>query len=107
MTKTEENSLFDIEENMEIDEIGNIDDIFGDPLYFMNNNNTIIFGFYDKSKNSFYKTEEFKSKKFKINPKSKELEIKYFSNNLKHSRLLIYNLLDNAPVLIKSITNFS
>ena len=105
MTKTEENSLFDIEENMEIDEIGNIDDIFGDPLYFMNNNNTIIFGFYDKSKNSFYKTEEFKSKKFKINPKSKELEIKYFSNNLKHSRLLIYNLLDNAPVLIKSITN--
>ena len=71
----------------------------------MNNNNTIIFGFYENVTNSFYKTEEFKSKKFKINSKSKELEIKYFSNKSRHSKILIYNLLDNAPFLIKASNN--
>ena len=101
----DENFIFDIEEQMEIEDINSKNEIIGEPLHFMNNNNTIIFGFYEQSTNSFYKIEEFKSKKFKINRKSTELEIKYLSNKNSHSRILIYNLLDNIPILIKANKN--
>ena len=100
-TIEEENSFFDIEEAMDIEDYNSTNDIIGEPLHFINNNNIIIFGFYEKSTNSFYKIEEFKSKKFKIKRKSKELEIKYISNKNSHSRILLYNLLDNTPTIIK------
>ena len=102
MNKFEENSNLEVEEVMEIDELDNTNEIIGEPLNFINNSNIIFIGFYDKTSNSFYKIKEFKSKKFKIKRKTKELEIKYSSNENKHSRILLYNLLDNCPTLIRS-----
>ena len=102
MNKLEENSNLEVEEVMEIDELDNTNEIIGEPLNFINNSNIIFIGFYDKTSNSFYKIKEFKSKKFKIKRKTKELEIKYSSNENKHSRILLYNLLDNCPTLIRS-----
>ena len=102
MSNFEENSNFEVEEAMEIDELNNTMEIIGEPLNFINNNNKIIFGFYEKTTNSFYEFKESKSKKFKIRRKTKELEIKYTSNENRHSRILIYNLLDNCPTLIRA-----
>ena len=104
MRKFEENSNLEVEEVMEIDELNNTTEIIGEPLNFLNNRNIIIFGFYDKTSNSFYKFKEFQSKKFKIRRKSKELEIKYTSKENRHSRILLYNLLDNCPTLIRTNT---
>lgn len=101
MTKLEENSILDIDQEIDIEEMESQMEIIGDPLNFMNNDNTIYFGFYDKTTNIFYKFEESKSKKFTINRKTRELEIKYLSNKHSHSRILLYNLLDNAPILIR------
>jgi hypothetical protein len=102
MNKFEENSNLEVEGVMEIDELDNTNEIIGEPLNFINNSNIFFIGFYDKTSNSFYKMKEFKSKKFKIKRKTKELEIKYSSNENKHSRILLYNLLDNCPSLIRS-----
>lgn len=99
MKNYEENIIFDFQEEMEIEEINNTMEIIGDPIHFINNNQTIYFGFYEKSTNIFYKIIEIKSKYFKINRKSKELEIKYKINE--HTRYLFYNLLDNNPTLIR------
>ena len=97
----EEKDHFDIEEVMEIEELNDSNEIIGEPLNFLNKNNTIIFGFYDKSSNTFFKYKEYKLKKFKIKWKIKELKIKCMSNEHRHSQILLYNLLDNSPTLIR------
>ena len=99
--KIRRKSIFDKDQEMDMEEMESQMEIIGDPLNFMNNDNTIYFGFYDKTSNIFYKFEESKSKKFTINRKTRELEIKYLSNKHSHSRILLYNLLDNAPILIR------
>ena len=47
-TIEEENSFFDIEEAMDIEDYNSTNDIIGEPLHFINNNNTIFFEFYIK-----------------------------------------------------------
>ena len=61
----EEKDHFDIEEVMEIEELNDSNEIIGEPLNFLNKNNTIIFGFYDKSSNTYFKYKEYKSKNLK------------------------------------------
>ena len=51
-------NLMDIENSENHDYINN---------YFLNNNNLIYFGFFEKSSNIFYKVEESRSIKFEIN----------------------------------------
>ena len=96
-----EEPTFDIQKEMEIDELEEQVEIEGEPLYFLNNDDIIYFGFYDKTNNIFFKVEESKSRKFSINRKSKELEIKHLSNKNIHTCILLYNLLDNSPILIR------
>ena len=93
----EENSLNCYEEEMESEDDLNQKT----PIHFMKNNNLIYCGFYEKSTNTFYKIKKIESKKFSIIPNLQELKIKYLSNEFHHSKLLIYNLLDNPPTLIK------
>ena len=102
MRKSEKESILDLEDIMEFDDFEEQIGIISEPLYFMNNNNSIYFGFYEKSSNIFYKIEESKTKRFTINRNSKRLEIKYLSKYHSHSRILFYNLNDNIPYLIKS-----
>ena len=102
MRKSEKESILDLEDIMEFDDFEEQIEIISEPLYFMNNNNSIYFGFYEKSSNIFYKIEESKTKRFTINRNSKRLEIKYLSKYHSHSRILFYNLNDNIPYLIKS-----
>ena len=97
----DEESNFDSEKSMDIDNL-DFQDCTNDILHhFMDNNNLIYFGFYEKSSNIFYKVEESKSKKFKIN-KFRKLEIKYLSKYHQHSRILFFNLEDNIPSLIRN-----
>ena len=96
----QENPIFDLEEEMEVEEINSQMEIIGEPYNFMNNNNIIYFGFYEKTSNIFYKIEECRTKKFSINRNFRELEVKYKIND--HSHFLFYNLLDNNPTLIKA-----
>ena len=105
MRKSEKESILDLEDIMEFDDFEEQIEIISEPLYFMNNNNSIYFGFYEKSSNIFYKIEESKTKRFTINRNSKRLEIKYLSKYHSHSRILFYNLNDNIPYLIKSTKN--
>ena len=95
------------EELMECEEFEDNMEIIHDPHYFINNNNIIYFGFYDKISNIFYKTEESTSKNFSINRRSKNLEIKYNTKYHQHSRILLYNINDSAPYLfiIKKFDN--
>ena len=102
MKNFEEKSSFDSDYLVENEYSDNENEIINDPLYFINNNNLIYFGFYEKTSNIFYKVEESKSKKFTINKKSKNLEIKYFSKYHSHTRILFYNLEDNIPYLIRN-----
>ena len=62
----QENPIFDLEEEMEVEEINSQMEIIGEPYNFMNNNNIIYFGFYEKTSNIFYKIEECRTKKFSI-----------------------------------------
>jgi len=96
----QENPIFDLEEEMEVEEINSQMEIIGEPYNFMNNNNIIYFGFYEKTSNIFYKIEECRTKKFSISRNFRELEVKYTIND--HTRFLFYNLLDNNPTLIKA-----
>ena len=85
-------NLMDIENSENHDYINN---------YFLNNNNLIYFGFFEKSSNIFYKVEESRSIKFEIN-KFQKLEIKFISRYHEHSRILFFNLEDNFPYLIRN-----
>ena len=66
MRKSEKESILDLEDIMEFDDFEEQIEIISEPLYFMNNNNSIYFGFYEKSSNIFYKIEESKAKRFTI-----------------------------------------
>ena len=101
LKSNEENNQYNIEEQIEINELNDSNEIIGEPLNFLNKNNIIIFGFYEKSSNTFFKYKEYKSKKFKITGKVKELKIKCISREDRHSQILLYNLLDNSPTLIR------
>ena len=105
MNNPAEEQIFDDEIFMEIEENEEQFEQIPEPLYFMNNNNIIYFGFYEKTSNIFYKIEESITKRFTINSNSKKLEIKYKSKYHSHSRILVYNLPENIPYLIKSQTN--
>ena len=105
MNSPAEEQIFDDEIFMEIEENEEQFEQIPEPLYFMNNNNIIYFGFYEKTSNIFYKIEESITKRFTINSNSKKLEIKYKSKYHSHSRILVYNLPENIPYLIKSQTN--
>ena len=105
MRKSEQESNLDLDYIMELDDSDEQCEILPEPLYFMNNNNLIYFGFYEKSSNIFYKVEESYTKKFIINRNLKRLEIKYNSKYHTHSRILFYNLNDNIPYLIKNNKN--
>ena len=97
----DEDFIFENEEIIETEELADQIIVIDNPLYFMNNNNIIYFGFYEKSSKIFYKIEESKTKRFMINRKAKKLEIKYISKYHTHSRILFYNLNENVPYLIK------
>ena len=99
MNNYEEKSLVDFPMESEIDETNGNDSDLKQPVHFLNNNNILYFGFYEKSTNTFYKIKEFKSRKFSINPKLQELKIKY--KTIRHSKILLYNLLDNPPIIIR------
>ena len=101
MKNLEEEFIFDSEDFEEFDYLEQKINIIPDPLYFMNNNDLIYFGFYEKTSNIFYKVEESRTKKFAINITTKNFEIKYLTKYHSHSRILFYNLEDNAPYLIK------
>ena len=66
MKNFEEESDFDSEDLMENENSDDQNEIKSDPLYFINNNELIYFGFYEKSSNIFYIAEESTSKKFTI-----------------------------------------
>ena len=89
----------DKEESIGFEEFEKDMEIIPDPHYFINNNNIIYFGFYDKTSNIFYKIEESTSKYFTMNRRSKNLEIKYNTKYHQHSRILLYNINDSAPYL--------
>jgi hypothetical protein len=97
----DEDFIFENEEIIDTEELADQIIVIDNPLYFMNNNNIIYFGFYEKSSKIFYKMEESKTKRFMINRKAKKLEIKYISKYHTHSRILFYNLNENVPYLIK------
>ena len=97
MSNYEEKQIIEFPD--EIDEINSTNIDLKQPVYFMNNNNIIYFGFYEKSTNSFYKIKEFTSRKFSYNWKLQELKIKY--KTTPHSKVLLYNLLDNPPTIIR------
>ena len=99
MNNYEEKSLVDFPMENEIDETNDNDSDLKQPVHFLNNNNILYFGFYEKSTNTFYKIKEFKSRKFSINSKLQELKIKY--KTIRHSKILLYNLLDNPPIIIR------
>ena len=104
MKNFERESNFDLEDLMENESLDDQNEIRSNPLYFINNNNIIYFGFYEKSSNIFYKVEESNSKRFTINKRTNNLEIKFFSKHHSHSRILFYNYEDNMPCIIRNKT---
>ena len=101
METQEEDSALNIDSLMEYIDIESENEysIERIPLYFLKNN-TIEFGFFEQSTNTFYSIEIIKNANFRIKHATKILEVSTEIDN--NTKRYFYKLTNNFPTMIKT-----